>query len=231
MQTSPTIQSPSSISRSTALLSLAIAALVTGCGGGGDEIDNGAPLVDLGDVPAPWSAYCVATFTEDYAVTSVFDEELFTAKSGDAFLMASWEEFAGDAEAELIVFTPKGPEKFTISAPADAPVFPFTSNCEYENTTPYYATFTDVIFYATEDLNDIICEIPAETILPLEPGGVGFSFAGDDPFQDGPATYMVQLNAFRAQCGGAENGYVSVPQTEVFGVTTNLVPLISLIGP
>jgi hypothetical protein len=46
----------------------------------------------------------------------------------------------------------------------------------------------------------------------------------------GPATYEVQLNAFGAQCG-APSGFVSVTETQVFGPTTWLVPVIVIIGP
>jgi hypothetical protein len=41
----------------------------------------------------------------------------------------------------------------------------------------------------------------------------------------GPQTYDILLNVFSATCGGANHGYVSVPETQVLGVNTWLVPI------
>jgi hypothetical protein len=47
----------------------------------------------------------------------------------------------------------------------------------------------------------------------------------------GPATYELFLNSFSTQCNSATSGYISVPETQLFGTTTWLVPVISVMGP
>jgi hypothetical protein len=47
----------------------------------------------------------------------------------------------------------------------------------------------------------------------------------------GPQVYDIMLNAFSAACNNATDGYVSVPQTQVLGVTTWLIPIAVILKP
>lgn len=208
-----------------ALFSVVIAA--AGCSGGGSDGPGGS---NSGTVTSTWSGYCVATFIEEYPVEDFSGEGLFTAHVGEQYLMSSFVSFAGHVDATLLYLTPLGLADFRVSASSDASDLPFVSNCNVDDNISYYAVFADVSVYAAEDLTTKLCDLTAGAVLPRDSGSmagytaVSFNFSGNN-------TYEVYLNAFGAQCGGAEVGYVSVPSTKLFGATTWLVPIHTLLGP
>jgi len=109
-------------------------------------------------------------------------------------------------------------------------VFPFTSTCAPDSNVSYYAAFTNVTVFSDEALTTKICDLVGGTALPAVGSSRGYMLAGSGSL-NGPATYQIYLNAFSAQCGGNDAGYISVPQTEIFGTHTWLVPVIDIIGP
>ena len=206
---------------------LVLLGAVMGCGG--DDGDSDGPSgtgSGSGTVTAPWDAYCVATFTQDTSILD-FGDPLFTARAGEAYLMTSYQTF-GELRATLAYLTPKGPFDFTLAVPAGMPA-PFTSNCEVDKGKSYQAAFTDVSVYADEALTTKLCDLKAGTVVPSS-GSISGHSTTNIAF-GGPITYEVYLNGFSASCGGMEQGYVSVPETQLFGTTTWLVPIIQIIGP
>jgi hypothetical protein len=196
----------------------------SGCGG---DDDGGDGQQGAGVVTAPWDAYCVATFSEDTLVLD-FGDPLFTARAGESYLMTSFATFGGETRADMAYLTPKGPYDFTVTAAAGT-TLPFTSNCQVDQAKPYQAAFTDVSVFADEALTTKLCDLSAGTVVPASSGISGHSSTGLS--FNGPETYQVYLNGFSASCGGVETGYVSVPETTAFGVTTWLVPIARIIGP
>lgn len=198
---------------------------LTGCGGsdgdGGGDVQSGD-----GTVTEPWTGYCTGTFTEDTPILDVFDEPAFTARAGDEFLMSDFDDSFG-GRAEFLYLTNAGPDSFEVEPRADG-TWPFTSNCEIGQGVPYYAVFKDVSVFAEEGLTTKICDLSAGSVLPAGSSGRGFSFVGSD---GSSAIYNVILGPFAADCGGATDGYIRVPQTSSFGSTTWLVPLAGILGP
>jgi hypothetical protein len=225
------IRSSLVISSSHLGLLFALALAAQGCGGSSsDEPGAGSNVGNSGVITDEWRGYCVATFSQDYAVLDFFDERLFTARAGEEYLMASYGTQSDEDHASLLYLTPDGPYDFSITAPAGSREFPFTTNCEFDNATRYYAVFEDVTVYETEALSTPICELSAGTVLAADTS----QMAGHSAVTvglSGPQTYDVFLNVFASQCGGAESGYVSVPETVVLGIHTWLVPIRSIIGP
>lgn len=196
------------------------------CGGGSD----GSGGTGGGAVTDAWLRYCTATFTRDYQVIDEFDDPLFRARAGEEYLMMDWGPGFGEARAMLAYLSPKGPYDFSITSPEDALDFPFTSNCTYNSGTAYYAVFTDVSVYATEDLSTKLCDLPAGTVVVRDTAQPTY-FAATGFNLSGPTVYEVSLNTLAAQCGGAETGSVNVPETRLFGFTTWLVPIRPILGP
>jgi hypothetical protein len=211
--------------RSSALAALV---LVSGCGGGDDD-ESGAPSGAAGMVTEAWSSFCVATFTAAHGVSDGFDP-VFTAKPGERYLMSEFGDDLGQDRAELLYLTNAGPLDVEVESATGAQDFPFTSNCEFGKGVPYYAVFADVSVYSDEAMTTKVCDLSRGTVSPVETGKTtGFSSTSFE--FSGPTTYELYLNAFSAQCGGRATGYISVPEIEVFGTTTWLVPVISIIGP
>jgi hypothetical protein len=206
------------------LCGLTLLGAIGACGGSDDEAADGSG--GPATVSAPWSSYCVATFTEDTTIMD-FGEPLFTARAGDEYLLTDWFE-SGETRVTMAHITPNGPYEFELNIPADSEP-PFTSSCELDMRVSYYAAFTDVAVYSDEALTTKICDLKAGTAVRRSSTASGYS-AVDFSFS-GPATYEVFLNAFASSCGGADTGYVSVPETNVFRTTTWLVPIISILGP
>jgi hypothetical protein len=217
------------VRRSSVLGALAALVLVSGCGGGDDDDENGSASGAAGMVTEAWSSYCVATFTAAHGVSDGFDT-LFTAKPGERYLMSEFGEDFGQDRAELLYLTKAGPLELELDSATGPQGFPFTSNCEFGKGVPYYAVFSDVSVYSDQAMTTKVCDLSAGTALPIESGkptgysSVSFEFGG-------PNTFELYLNAFSAQCGGGERGYISVPQIEVFGTITWLVPVTRIIGP
>jgi hypothetical protein len=208
------------VSGACALVSLACSGSEGGATGG----------LSSGVVSDEWRAYCVATFTETYAVQSSFDGVLFTAEVGAEYLMAHYGERSGEDAATLMYLTAEGPWDLQFTAPLGSRDFPFTSNCEFNGGTEYYAAFEDVSVYASEALDDKLCDLSGGTAM-VRDLGLSTGFAASSFNFNGPATYELMLNGFSEQCGGAQRGYISVPVTTVFGSTTWLVPVQTIIGP
>lgn len=211
---------------SVALAATAAGALfVTACSSGGGSQD--------GTVTAEWEAFCVATFDQDHTVVDVFGDVLFTARAGESYLMADWSDAFGSFRADLLFLTDDGPNGFEVEADAQG-AFPFSSNCQPEATQPHYAVFNDVAVFETADLENKICDLVAGDSVSVETGSTGSSsVSGPDlsGTQGGPLVYEIELNRFSDQCGGALQGFVSVPETRALGATTWLVPVRRIIGP
>jgi hypothetical protein len=203
----------------------------SGCGGS-DGGGTGAPTgaATGGQITAEWQSYCVATFTREYSVLDPFGDVTFTAHASEAYLMTAYENSFSKDHAGLVYLTPSGPYGVDVDVDSGTRAFPFTTGCVFGSVSQYYAAFTDVSLYDTAQLSTKLCALSAGTVLPLDatsPAGFGATGASFN----GPATYQVFLNAFKTQCGGAASGFVSVPETQVLGTTTWLVPIISIIGP
>lgn len=198
----------------------------------GSDAGDGSGAVAGGDgtVREPWTEYCVATFDEAYEVLDPFGDPEFTAQPGEAYLMESFDEFFGEDRATLAFLTDYGPYEFEITAPLGTQDFPFTTDCEFDANTAYYAVFADVTVFADEAMTTELCMLEAGTVMPTGGGQRGYSLAGE--FQlSGPLTYEVYLDAYSEQCGQAESGFVSAPEVQLFGFATNVVPIQSIIGP
>jgi hypothetical protein len=191
-------------------------------GGGGDGTDAGS---GPGTVTAPWTDFCTATFTESTPVLDPFDEPTFTANAGDEFLLSEF----NTAYSEIVYLTNAGPDPYVIDQNANGD-WPFTSNCTAGDGVPYYAVFEDVSVYAEETLSTKICDLAAGTALPAAGGARGYLLTGGLSLE-GPATYEIYLDVFSSQCAGNDTGYISVPETHVFGSDTWLVPIIGIIAP
>jgi hypothetical protein len=196
------------------------------CGGEAGDADDDAATDSV--VPAEWRSYCMATFTRDYEVVDVFGDSEFTARAGEEYLLADYGEFWGD-RASLLYLSPGGPYEFEVQAPSGAQDFPFTSNCTFGSVSDHYAVFRDVSVYAEEALTNRLCQLTSGRVLPTTSASSGF--ATSTLTLSGPITYELFLNAFSAECGGAASGFISVPQVEVFGVRTWLVPVRQIVGP
>jgi hypothetical protein len=202
-----------------------------GGGGGGGTGNGGGTGSGAGTVTEAWAGFCTGTFTEDTVIVDGFDDRLFTARAGEEYLLAAYGAFLGEVRAEFVYLTSAGPATFEVG-PDAAGAFPFTSNCEPDAGVPYYAVFTDVSVYAEDTLTTKLCDLEAGTVLPAASSSPrGYAIAGDGFSLSGPHTYQVYLNTFSASCGGAEVGYISVPESRVFGATTWLVPILGIIGP
>jgi hypothetical protein len=196
-----------------------------GCGGSGDGNGSGAPANGDGTVTEAWAGYCTGTFTEDTPITD-FDRTIFTARTGDEFLMSDFSDSFG-GRAAFLYLTSDGPDTFEVEARADA-TWPFTSNCSIGKGVPYYGVFKGVSVFAEKELTTKLCDLSAGDVLPAGSSGRGYSLAGSS---NGATIYQVILGPFAEQCGGQDKGYVRVSQTQSFGSTTWLVPIAGLIGP
>lgn len=192
--------------------------LLTACGGAADSTSQTT-------IEDDWSTYCVATFTESYPVPDAFGDVMFTVAPGDQFVLGS---FDTNFAPELLYLHTTGPYSFNVED--EGGEFPFTSNCERGATTQHYAVFADVTVYEDEELTMPICDLPAGLVLPRDPNtGAGYGATGSNV--NGSMIYSVILNSLSAECGGASTGYVAAEQTNLFGVTTWLIPIQMIVGP
>jgi hypothetical protein len=192
----------------------------TGGTSAGGSAAGGTASTGPGTVTDVWSDFCVATFTEDYPVTDVFGDPVFTAQTGEAYLLIDYPSPYTSASAAYLTST--GPLDFDIEPNADLTSFPFTSNCSPNPPLSYFAVFADVSVYAEPELVTDICALEAGAALPRDTGvSAGYALSS---FVNGSAVYEIFLNAFSAQCGGAESGYVSVPTIHLFDSDRVLVP-------
>jgi len=179
---------------------------------------------DPGTVTDLWSEFCIATFTEDYAVLDPFGDPMFTAKAGEEYLLLDYPTPYRSATAAYL--TSIGPIDFDIEPNTDNTSFPFTSNCAPDPPLTYFAVFADVTVFAEPELVTEICALQAgDAVLRDEMAASGYAV---ETIGDESAVYEIFLNAFSAQCGGAQNGYVSVPMIHALGSDRVLVPFASV---
>lgn len=188
--------------------------------------DKGGAQSGNGTTTEQWAGFCTATFTQDTPMVDAFDEPTFTARVGDEFLLSDFSDSFG-GRAELLYLTDAGPDSFDVEQDADGG-WPFTSNCTINKGVPYYAVFKSVSVFAEKELSTKVCDLSEGSVLPAGTNGRGFSFSGASGQS---AIYEVILGPFSAQCGDLGKGFIRVPQTTSFGVTTWLVPITSIIGP
>jgi len=199
--------------------------LLFGCGSNSGASNGNAS--GSGQVTDEWSSYCVATFTRDVAIADKGGDVAFTARTGEKYLLTDYSTLGGQAQAKIAYLTAAGPDIYDVPMTGTVP---FTSNCTIDETVAYYAVFADVTVYDTEALKNEICSLSAGTAVPIDTTtNVGFSWTSFS--LSGPQTYDVILNALGSQCGGATDGYVSVPETTVLGVNTWLVPIATILKP
>jgi hypothetical protein len=197
--------------------------LLLGCG----SDDSKGNVSGSGQVTDQWSGYCVATFTRDVAISDMSGDVAFTARTGEQYLLAQYSNFGGQLQVEIAYLTSVGPDTYAVPVTDGVP---FTSNCTVDTAVEYYAVFTDVTVYDSEALTNEICSLSAGTAVPRDTTATAGYSATSFKFS-GPQVYSVMLNALGTQCGGATEGYVSVPETTVLGVTTWLVPITTILKP
>lgn len=191
--------------------------LLAGCG---ESVDGSLPgETTLED----WRDFCVATFTQDYTVLDHLGDVDFTAKAGDEYLVAS----LGSDAARLIHIAATGPYEFDVEA-ADHELLPLTSTCQAGSTTNHLAVFSDIIVFADRERTTPICTLAAGTTRPYDATST-FGYILNST--NGQAYFEIWLNAFSADCEGAESGYVEVPSTWLFEATTWLSPIHTISGP
>jgi hypothetical protein len=171
----------------------------------------------------------VATFTEDYQAKNAFGAPLFTALVGEQYLLISYPQ--PFFHAQIAYLTSTGPYEVDVEANAAHTGFPFTTDCPMDlQASSYFGVFADVSVYAEPGLVTKLCDLKAGTALPrvLDAMGAGYVLESNSA---GSAIYEIFLNAFGPQCGGASNGYVSVPVIQLFGTPHIVVPFQVITGP
>ncbi len=206
-----------------------LGATAIGCGsesGGASKGDTSG----RGQVTDAWSDYCVATFTSDVAISDSMGGVAFTAQTGEKYLLMDYTTFVGSPEVQIAYLTSTGPDTYDVPVSGGPETFPFTSNCTLDGAVQYYAAFTDVTIYDSETLTTQLCSLPAGTSVVRDTS----SMAGYESVKlsfGGPQIYNVWLNSLGSLCGGAEKGYISIPETRVLGATTWLVPVQVVMKP
>jgi len=200
-----------------------------GATAGQDNASNGtagsSPIEEYtgpGTTTPPWSGFCVATFTADYAVMDAFKKPLFTARAGEEYLILS---FFAEFSASLAYLTPHGPIEFDVDADVGE-TLPFTSSCSPQFPT-YYAVFADVSVFAELGLENKLCDLASGTAAAREPRLAGYSLEANSATE---AIYEIHLNAFSARCGGVDNGYIRVPAITALGSARMIVPFGLILG-
>jgi hypothetical protein len=160
------------------------------------------PPLSRGEVNAPWSDFCVATFERDYVLRDWSDAPLFTAKAGQSYLLGSWHS----GSFELLVPTGGGVLGFDADLPfdEDQDVFPFASNCELGQTKMHVAVFSDVTLYADEALSTPICTLKRGTQFAFPSWGQG---GVDSALPIG----RIDVEGWPAPCAGYIDAYFSQP--------------------
>jgi hypothetical protein len=115
------------------------------------------PPLMHGEVPAPWSDFCVARFEKEYVLRDWLDNEVLTARAGDEFLLSSW--YSGS----FTLAVPGGSGVLLVDAELpfdDEPdAFPFTTKCTRGATGMQIVAFDDVTLFADEALTEEICTL------------------------------------------------------------------------
>lgn len=201
--------------------------LASGCSSGSSSDDGSA---GGGEVTDEWRDYCIATFIRDVPIEDLFGDVAFTAHTNSEYLLTEYYDFGDTPQAEIAFLTASGPDTYAIPATGSPATFPFTTNCAIDTAVQYYAAFTDVTVYDSEALTNEICKIKAGTAFPRDTS-TNAGAAATSLNLNGPQTYRIMLNAFGPMCGGATDGYVSVPPVQLFGSTTWLIPITTVMKP
>ena len=199
-------------------LSLAsfLAFLSTGCG---ENLSQAELLATTQMEREP----CLATFTQDYEVIDFWGDSLFTAKSGDSFILASLSEWGDELDAELYYLDEDGAYRFDVEVEGtDISLLPFELSCTGSRVS-LLGAFTDVVVYADEELSEEVCSLSKGASAPID-SGTGHSLVSGI-FEE-PAVYQVELAGFSSSCGGLTQGYVEAPSASILGTNTVLVPLL-----
>lgn len=209
---------------------LVVLGLVGSSCGTDSGISGADDAVGSGQVTDAWRDYCVATFTADVDIPSVFGDTAFTAKVGEQYLLTEFSTVAGAPQVEIAYLTALGLDTYEVPIAAAAGPFPFTTTCAIDAEVQYYAAFTDVTVYDSAELTNVICTLPAGTAVLRDPTANAGAAAVTMGFS-GAQVYSIMMNALADLCGGATDGYVSVPETEVLGTTTWLIPIQIVLKP
>jgi len=203
--------------RSAAVTCSAAALFLTpGVGCGESEDDDGSN--GSGVVTEPFDQECTITFLEDTAVIDVFDDVVFTARSGETYLLG--DELFDDGNTATTTFlytTQSGAVDFDAELQSDA----YETNCPTGTATAsYVGVFTDVEGYADAALTDKVCDLPRGTMLSVS--GFGFIAEGE--------AYLIQIAELVDACGTDEI-YVQAAQINIGGGGYIVPPLAAFIGP
>jgi len=190
------------------LLTFASGLCLAGCG----DDDNAKTT---GEVTGDWAQQCVATFTADTKINDVFDEYVFTAKSGQTFLLGEFRtNFEGLESVDLLYMTGAGPLDYPLELAAGAS-FPFTSNCTKDTSHAVLGVFKTTQVYSDEALKTKLCELPANLAVEASAQGFGYMMAGDN-FMDPAAPYRIVFgNVFATECGAATEGFIRSSQVSI----------------
>lgn len=202
-------------------LLLALVAILWGCEKGGTSgpgEDNSNNLQSLSLTPEP----CLATFTKPYKVIDLFDEEQFTVKTGESFILRNFDDFFGTS---LYYLFQKGAYDFEVEADSSEQ-YPFTSNCVEGKTRTHLAVFSNTTVYSDSALTQPLCSLNKGATAPAN-GPTGFYLVGG--FFS--SLYHVELGGFSTLCKDSSGGYLRAPEAMVFGASTNLIPINSYESP
>jgi hypothetical protein len=150
-------------------------------------------------------------------VKDVFQKALLTAHAGEKYLVIRY----NDVVATLAYLTPAGPISFDVDAGAEL-TFPFTASCAPNPPHSYFAVFADVSVFAEPQLVTKICDLKNGATVTLD--GAKQAGYANAPGAGTSFLYEIFLNAFSAQCGGAENGHIRVRSINALGTAQTLVP-------
>ena len=202
----------------------------SGGGGGRDGGRDGGHSAGEGEgegdgtAVAPWTDYCVATFTEDHQIEGHFGDVELTVQSGEAYLLADFEEDM----SEIYYLTRFGPVGFDIE-PAEDGTWPFTSNCEPGATLKHYGVFVDTVLYEEAELMTPVCQLFAGTAAPTLSSG--FAIAGDLDFDGGGTPYKVFLGGLADLCDGRTEAFLSVRLAVVGSGNHTAIPIQTFRAP
>jgi hypothetical protein len=171
-----------------------------------------------GTVIAPWSDFCVATFTEDTVLHGFLDETIMTARAGETYLLAALEPMLSDGgqmmvEAEIAFLSSHGPSGVPrIRASEES--LPFETDCTPAGGESRIGVFTETIFYGDPELTEVVCTVPAGTILD---DAAGLPTLRDPDFSmPGESLYTVtQMGAFAERCGDLTQAYLPVADVKI----------------
>lgn len=195
---------------------------LAGCSEGVDDSDGMGGAGSAETTVDDWRDYCVATMTEDYEVLDSRGEPLFTAKTGDEYLVSG----LGLHSAGLVYIAPNGPYSFRIET--NDGLWPATFSCLYGLTTPYWAVFVSATVFAEPELTTPVCELEAGTHSPLGSAPTSGMTSGG---MSGAYFFELRGNALGPTCEGIDVGYVETASTRVLGDATLLAPVGVIVGP